>query len=326
LLEKFRVARLYLCGSWRGDRFSRTAKEPLESIRTSNSADDSSLEVLSTRRERRDYRSQTMQVCDVMTSEVRAIEPNCTVRDAARLMDELNVGILPVCRDRNLVGVITDRDIVIRSTAAGQAPGDQRVQEILTADVTTCQAEEDPRTVLGRMRQLQVRRMPVVDRDGQLIGLLSLGVMAAAGSADTGEALHDISFPAEPDRSGTPSSARADATRDARPGPLSADEQQELARRLAKPPEPRPDAGRAPDLDGTGRASHDEDDVRASFGIAASPAGGGSGRMPGGFGGDGYGGRFGPGEAQPRPATLNDDVNRIPGPDVALDGPVGGDG
>ncbi|GJE52379.1 Inosine-5'-monophosphate dehydrogenase [Methylobacterium tardum] len=270
-----------------------------------------------------------MQVCDVMTSGVRAIEPNRTVRDAARLMDELNVGILPVCRDRLLVGVITDRDIVVRSTAAGQAPGDQRVQEILTADVTTCQAEEDSGAVLGRMRALQIRRMPVVDRDGQIVGLLSLGDLAAAGAPNTGAALHDISFPAEPDRSGTPSSGRADPTRNARPIPLSAEEQQELARRLAKPPEPRRDAGRAPDPDGAGQASRDEDDVRAAFGIAGSPASGGSGRMPGGFGGDGYntyGARFGPGEAQPRPATLSDDVNHIPTPDAALDGPVGDEG
>jgi CBS domain-containing protein len=270
-----------------------------------------------------------MQVRDMMTSAVRAIEPNGTVRDAARLMDELNVGVLPVCRDRHLVGVITDRDIVVRSTAAGHAPGDQRVQEIFTADVTTCQADEDSRTVLGRMRALQVRRMPVVDRDGQLVGLLSLGDLAAAGAPDTGVALHDISFPAEPDRSGTPSSARADATRDARTSPLSADEQQELARRLARPPEPRRDAGRAPDPDGTGRASRDADDVRAAFGTAGSPAAGGSGRMPGGFGGDGYntyGAQFGPGEAQPRPATLSDDVDHIPAPDAALDGPVGDEG
>src|SRR3978361_1182928 len=99
-----------------------------------------------------------MLVREVMTPEVRAIEPNRTVRDAPRLMDELNVGILPVCQDRLLVGVITDRDIVVRSTAAGQAPGDQRVQEILTADVTACHADEYARAVLERMSRLQVRR------------------------------------------------------------------------------------------------------------------------------------------------------------------------
>jgi len=109
--------------------------------------------------------SRKMLVREVMTPAVRTIEPDHTVRDAARLMDELNVGILPVCLDQRLVGVVTDRDIVVRSTAAGTAPGDQRVQELLTTDVTTCHADEDARTVLGRMSRLQVRRMPVVDQN-----------------------------------------------------------------------------------------------------------------------------------------------------------------
>src|SRR4051812_13903142 len=151
-----------------------------------------------------------MLVRDVMTPRVRAIEPNRTVRDAARLMDELNIGILPVCQDRHVVGVITDRDIVVRSTAAGTAPGDQSVRDILTAAVTTCQADEDACVVLDRMRALQVRRMPVVDQDRRLVGLLSLGDLAAAQAPGTDDALRDISSPVEPDRSGTLSSARAD--------------------------------------------------------------------------------------------------------------------
>src|SRR4051812_34012922 len=110
-----------------------------------------------------------MLVREVMTPAVRMIEPDRTVRDAARLMDELNVGILPVCLGQRLVGVITDRDIVVRSTAAGTAPGEQSVQEILTTDVTTCRADEDARAVLERMSHLQVRRMPVIDRDRHLV-------------------------------------------------------------------------------------------------------------------------------------------------------------
>src|SRR3954469_20986232 len=120
-----------------------------------------------------------MLVGEVMTTAVRAIGPDRTVRDAARLMDALNVGILPVCLDQRLIGVITDRDIVVRSTAAGTAPGDQRVQEILTTDVTTCHTDEDARAVLERMSRLQVRRMPVVDQNQHLVGLVSLGDLAA---------------------------------------------------------------------------------------------------------------------------------------------------
>jgi CBS domain-containing protein len=274
-----------------------------------------------------------MLVREVMTPAVRTIEPDHTVRDAARLMDELNVGILPVCLDQRLVGVVTDRDIVVRSTAAGTAPGDQRVQELLTTDVTTCHADEDARTVLGRMSRLQVRRMPVVDQNQHLVGLVSLGDLAAGQAPGTDETLRNISSPAEPDRSGTPSTARADASRDARPSPLSDEERQELERRLAEPPGTRPDAGRAPDPDSTAVGSsggpRDEDNVRAAFGIAGSPAGGGSGRMPGGLGGDGYnmyGEMFGPGEDGARPVTLSDDVDHIPAPDAELEGPVGNEG
>jgi CBS domain-containing protein len=273
-----------------------------------------------------------MLVREVMTPAVRMIEPDRTVRDAARLMDELNVGILPVCLGQRLVGVITDRDIVVRSTAAGTAPGEQSVQEILTTDVTTCRADEDARAVLERMSHLQVRRMPVIDRDRHLVGLVSLGDLAAGQAQGTEEALRAISFPAVPDRSGTPSTARADTARDARPSPLSDDERRELERRLAEPPRPRSDAGRAPDPDSTAEAaaaSHDEDNVRASFGIAGSPAGSGPGRMPGGAGGDSYnsyGEMFGPGENKTPPAHLSDDVNHIPAPDAELDGPVGDEG
>ena len=229
--------------------------------------------------------------------------------------------------------MITDRDIVVRSAAAGNAPADQRVEEILTTDVTTCHTDEDARAVLERMSRLQVRRMPVVDRDRHLVGLVSLGDLAAGQTQGTEEALRAISWPAEPDRSGTPSTARADATRDARPSPLSDDERQELERRLARAPGPRLDAGRGPDPDsmavGGTRGARDEDNVRAAFGIAGSPAGGGVGRMPGGLGGDGYnmyGEMFGPGEDGARAATLSDDVNHIPAPDAELDGPVGNEG
>ena len=274
-----------------------------------------------------------MLVRDVMTPDLRTIAPDRTVRDAARLMDEFNVGILPVCLDQRLIGLITDRDIVVRSTAAGNAPGEQSVQEIMTTDVSTCRAEDDARTVLDQMSQLQVRRMPVVDAERSLVGLVSLGDLAAGQVQGTDEALRSISWPAEPDTSGTLSTARADATRDARPSPLSDDEQRELDRRLAQPPDPRPDAGRAPDPDrmaASGAAGpRDEDDVRAAFGIAGNPAGGGPGRMPGGFGGDGYntyGEMFGPGEDGPRSASMSDDVNHIPAPDAGLDGPVGHEG
>ena len=85
---------------------------------------------------------------------VRAITPDRMVRDAARLMDELNVGVLPVCLDGRLLGIITDRDITVRSTAVGAAPGEQAVQEIMTSDLTSCGPDDDVADVLRRMRAL----------------------------------------------------------------------------------------------------------------------------------------------------------------------------
>jgi len=272
-----------------------------------------------------------MQISDVMTPDVRTIAPDRTVRDAARLMDELNVGVLPVCLEGRLVGMITDRDITVRSTAAGLAPDQQVVEEIMTTDLISCRADDDTQDVLRQMSTLQVRRLPVVDREGHLVGIVSLGDLAADGAPGSEEALRRISTPAEPDRSGTPSTARADATRDNRPSPLSDDERRELERRLSTPDGPRPDRGRAPDNDGQTRGMvRDEDDVRAAFGSTGSPAeGNGTGHMAGGFGGDGYahyGQGFGPGAGRTRPATI-DDVDHIGGPDAHEDettGPEGG--
>jgi len=191
-----------------------------------------------------------MRISDVMTPDVRAIAPDRTVRDAARLMDELNVGVLPVCLDGRLLGIITDRDVTVRSTAVGAAPGEQTVQEIMTSDLISCGPDDDAAEVLRRMSAVQVRRMSVVDEVGRLVGIVSLGDLAAGGAPEADKALRRISTPAEPDRSGTPSTARADATRDHRPTPLSDEERRELDRRLSDPPGPRPDEGRAPDASG----------------------------------------------------------------------------
>ena len=99
-----------------------------------------------------------MRISDVMTPDVRAIAPDRTVRDAARLMDELNVGVLPVCLDGRLLGIITDRDITVRSTAVGAAPGEQAVQEIMTSDLTSCVPDDDT----GSPRSSSTTSVPVI--------------------------------------------------------------------------------------------------------------------------------------------------------------------
>jgi CBS-domain-containing membrane protein len=142
---------------------------------------------------------QTIQ--DVMTREVRTISPQDTVQQAAQLMDELNVGAIPVCEGERLVGMVTDRDITVRSTAAGQAPQSTRVAEVMSTDVRTCTTNQTVDEVLGEMGDVQIRRVPVLDEHTHhMVGIVSLGDMATRHSAGIDHALEEISTPSAPDR------------------------------------------------------------------------------------------------------------------------------
>lgn len=137
-----------------------------------------------------------MKVSEIMTRPVRSIEPTESIADAARLMGELDVGVLPVEDDGNLVGIVTDRDIAVRGVAAalhGGAP----VLRIMTEKVVTCREDDDVEVALAVMARQQVRRMPVCTEKGTLIGMLSLGD-AARRDPDRGEVaetLSDICLP-----------------------------------------------------------------------------------------------------------------------------------
>jgi CBS domain-containing protein len=150
---------------------------------------------------------QTIQ--DVMTREVQSISPQETIQRAAQMMDELNVGAIPVLDGRKLVGMITDRDITVRATAAGLAPGAAHVGDIMSTDVRTCSPNQEVDEVLGQMGDVQIRRVPVVDEQSQqVVGIVSLGDMAAKHSAGIDHTLEEISTPAEPDLSGLGSQTR----------------------------------------------------------------------------------------------------------------------
>lgn len=141
-------------------------------------------------------------VSEVMTRGVRTMTPQDTVMMAAQAMDELNVGAIPVCEGDEIVGIVTDRDIVVRGVAQGCAPDQTRLQDVMSTDVRCCREDQTVEEVLEEMRGVQVRRMPVVDDGGHIVGILSLGDVAVkAGEDCAGEALADISEPAEPDRS-----------------------------------------------------------------------------------------------------------------------------
>jgi CBS-domain-containing membrane protein len=150
---------------------------------------------------------QTIQ--DVMTRDVQSISPQETIQRAAQMMDELNVGAIPVLDGQKLVGMITDRDITVRATAAGQAPGSTRVGDVMSTDVRTCSPDQTVDEVLGQMGDVQIRRVPVIDQGSQqVIGIVSMGDMATKHSAGIDHALEEVSSPSEPDRSTAGSQTR----------------------------------------------------------------------------------------------------------------------
>lgn len=143
-------------------------------------------------------------VSEVMTRGVRTLSPSDSLVLAAQAMDELNIGVIPVCEGDKLIGVVTDRDIVVRGVAQELDGRNTRLSDVMSTNVRCATEEEDIDDVLAAMADSQIRRMPVVDSDGKLVGIVSIGDIAAkdpAEDADVGKSLGDISAPARPDRS-----------------------------------------------------------------------------------------------------------------------------
>jgi CBS domain-containing protein len=139
-------------------------------------------------------------VSDVMTRNVEVIAPEDSLQRAAQLMDELNVGALPVCSGSQLLGVITDRDITVRAVAAGQAPSETCVSDVMSEPVRWVGEHDTTATAAHTMCDLQVRRLPVLNARHELVGIVSLGDLALRDSLRADEALREISTPSEPDR------------------------------------------------------------------------------------------------------------------------------
>ncbi len=142
------------------------------------------------------------RVAEIMTRGVRAMRPSDSVVQAAQAMDELNVGVVPVCDGQRLVGMVTDRDITIRAVAQGKADQGVTLSSVMSSQVSWCYEDQNVDEVMRDMSERQIRRLPVVDRDKHLVGMVTLGDIAArVGGAPVSELLADISEPAEPDRS-----------------------------------------------------------------------------------------------------------------------------
>jgi CBS domain-containing protein len=150
----------------------------------------------------REHRRIGMQLKDVMTSRVEVVHPEANLWEAAQKMAALDVGPLPVCAGDQLVGMLTDRDITVRATAAGRDPKTTRVHEVMTPDVLYAFEDQDVSEATWLMTEHQIRRLVVLNRDKQLVGIVSLGDLAVqTGDAwQTGQTLEGISEPAEPQR------------------------------------------------------------------------------------------------------------------------------
>jgi CBS domain-containing protein len=119
-----------------------------------------------------------MQIRDIMTRPVELAAPDDTIREAARKMAAMDCGILPVGENDRLVGMISDRDIVTRAVAEGFDPDECYVREIMSPDVMWCYEDETADDLARNMAALQVKRLPVLNRDKRLVGIVSLGDLA----------------------------------------------------------------------------------------------------------------------------------------------------
>jgi len=139
-----------------------------------------------------------MRVADCMTRDVRIANPDETIRQAAQTMASIDAGDLPVSENDRLVGMITDRDIAVRGVADGKGP-DAKIRDVMSAEVRYCFEDEDVDDVLRNMGDIKVRRLPVLNRDKRLVGIVSLSDLATGGEKPrAGEALHQIAEPGGP--------------------------------------------------------------------------------------------------------------------------------
>jgi CBS domain-containing protein len=136
-----------------------------------------------------------MEIREVMTSDVRLVDPGTTLQEAAQMMREGDFGLLPIGENDRLVGTITDRDITIRAVAGGKDPNRTVVREAMSEGVLYCFEDQSVDEVAAMMGDKQVRRMPVLDRGKRLVGIVALGDLATRRGADdeAGEALSQIS-------------------------------------------------------------------------------------------------------------------------------------
>ena len=139
-----------------------------------------------------------MKISDVMTRDVQCTRPDASLHQVAEKMKSLDVGSLPVCHEDRIIGMITDRDIVVRSVAEGHDPDVDHVEDAMSPELFYCFEDQDVSEVAQLMSDKQVRRIPVLSREKRLVGIVSLGDLAVVPITEelAEEALEGISEPA----------------------------------------------------------------------------------------------------------------------------------
>ena len=138
-----------------------------------------------------------MQVKDVMTRGAEVVRPDATLLEAANKMKSLDIGLLPVCDGDKVIGMLTDRDITVRAIAEGLDPKQTRVREVMSKELITCLEDQDVKEAAELMQSKQIRRVPILNKDKRLVGMLSLGDLAhrTQDSKLAGKTLEEVSTP-----------------------------------------------------------------------------------------------------------------------------------
>lgn len=141
-----------------------------------------------------------LKVKDKMTRNVAYVAPNTSITETAQLMQKHNIGSIPVVEQDNLVGIVTDRDIVVRNIAHGTDPKNTPVSDIMTTGVVTVTPDADMSEVTEKMAVNQIRRMPVTENN-KLVGILAIGDVATDRrfNIEASDALSEISSPSKPE-------------------------------------------------------------------------------------------------------------------------------
>jgi len=168
-----------------------------------------------------------MKVRDIMTTDVATATPETTLEDVASMMRDEDTGAIPVLNDDELVGIITDRDIVIRCIAEGKDPVETTVDDVLTEGLETIEPDADITEARELMSRRQVRRLPVVE-EGNFVGILSIGDIAVKSNADVGDTLENVS---EGVKTSGGTAKRAGAGKNRNSGNGSADSEVESGRK-----------------------------------------------------------------------------------------------